>query len=392
MTPALALFYGGLGRRKNVLNTMMMSLAPMAIASILWVALGFTLSFSGHGAFLGNLAHPFMEGVSMVKATIFPGNHIPDGVFSIFQMMFSIIAVALLTGSVVGRIRFLPMLFFMIFWLLLVYYPLAHSIWGGGFLQKLGVLDFAGGIVIHISSGVTGLVLALFIGRRRDYKRIDYRPHNIPFVVLGTGLLWFGWFGFNSGSALGLNAQAGQAFLNTNTAAACAMLVWMLIEYVRFGKMSAIGACTGAIVGLATITPAAGFVPLWAAMIIGALASPVSFFMMTVVKSKFNYDDSLDVFGCHGVGGMLGSLLVGVFAVPSLAHAKGLILGSAKLLGLQFLAVVFAIVFSAVVSWVLIKIISLFTEIRVSERAESLGLDDSEHEETAYPTFLGLDS
>lgn len=395
MTPALALFYGGLGRRKNVLNTMMMSLAPMSFAALLWIILGFSLAFSGHGALVGNFNHLFMNGVSMLKNSLFPSNQIPDGLFSGFQMMFSIIAVALLTGSVVGRMRFTPMLVFMALWLILVYYPLAHMVWGGGLLAKLGAIDFAGGNVVHISSGVSGLVLALVLGKRRDYERLEYRPHNIPFVVLGAMLLWFGWFGFNAGSALAANGVAVTAFMTTNTAAAAAMFSWMLVEKIKIGKPSAVGACSGAVVGLVAITPGAGFVSLWSAIVIGLVVSPICFFMISVVKAKLGYDDALDAFGCHGVGGMVGGIMTGIFTTPALALQKGhvgLIYGSSKLLLANFLAVIFSAAFAALMSFIIIKGISLFTEIRVTERAEAIGLDDSEHEETAYPTFLGLDS
>ncbi|MFC4651580.1 ammonium transporter [Lactococcus nasutitermitis] len=394
MTPALAFFYGGLGRRKNVLNTMMMSLAPMAIASLLWVIIGFSLSFSGTSDFIGNFNHLFMNGVDMAKNTLFPTSQIPDGLFSGFQMMFSIITVALITGAVVGRMRFTPLLIFMALWLLLVYYPLAHMVWGGGFLAKLHAIDFAGGDVVHISSGVTALVLAIVLGKRRDYG-MPYRPHNIPFVVLGAGLLWFGWFGFNAGSALAANGVAINAFMTTNTAAAAAMLSWMLVEKIIIGKPSIVGACSGAVVGLVAITPGAGFVSLWSSIIIGLLVSPVSFFMMSVVKQKLGYDDALDAFGCHGIGGMFGGIMTGIFTTPALALQKGysgLIYGSAKLLLANITAVLFTIVFSAVVSFVIIKAIAIFMPLRVSQREESIGLDDSEHEETAYPTFLGLDS
>lgn len=395
MTPALAFFYGGLGRRKNVLNNMMMSLAPMALASLLWIAIGFTLAFSGTGDWIGNFNHFFMNGVDMAKNTLFPTNQIPDGLFSGFQMMFSIITVALITGSVVGRMRFTPLLIFMAFWLLLVYYPLAHMVWGGGFLAKMHAIDFAGGDVVHISSGVTGLVLALVLGKRRDYERLEYRPHNIPFVVLGAGLLWFGWFGFNAGSALAANGVAINAFMTTNTAAAAAMLSWMLLEKIIIGKPSVVGACSGAIVGLVAITPGAGYVSLWSSMIIGLLVSPLSFFMISRVKQKFGYDDALDAFGCHGIGGMFGGIMTGIFATPALAPQKnyvGLIYGSSNLLIANLSAVIFTIIFSALVSFIIIKAIALFMPIRVSDRAEAIGLDDSEHEETAYPTFLGLDS
>ncbi|MDU3960165.1 MAG: ammonium transporter, partial [Lactococcus lactis] len=319
MTPALAFFYGGLGRRKNVLNTMMMSLAPMALASILWLIIGFSFSFSGNNSWIGNFDHLFMNGVDMAKNSLFPANHIPDGLFSGFQMMFSIITVALITGSVVGRMRFTPILLFMGAWLILVYYPLAHMVWGGGFLAQIHAIDFAGGDVVHISSGVTGLVLALVLGKRRDYERLDYRPHNIPFIVLGAGLLWFGWFGFNAGSALAANGVAINAFMTTNTAAAAAMLSWMIIEKIMIGKPSVVGACSGAVVGLVAITPGAGFVSLWSSIIIGLLVSPLSYFMISVVKKKFGYDDALDAFGCHGIGGMFGGIMTGIFATPALA-------------------------------------------------------------------------
>ena len=395
MTPALAFFYGGLGRRKNVLNTMMMSLAPMALASILWVIIGFSFSFSGSNSWVGNFNHLFMNGVDMAKNSLFPANHIPDGLFSGFQMMFSIITVALITGSVVGRMRFTPILIFMTAWLILVYYPLAHMVWGGGFLAQIHAIDFAGGDVVHISSGVTGLVLALVLGKRRDYERLDYRPHNIPFVVLGAGLLWFGWFGFNAGSALAANGVAINSFMTTNTAAAAAMFSWIIVEKILIGKPSIVGACSGAVVGLVAITPGAGFVSLWSSLIIGLLVSPLSYFMISVVKKKLGYDDALDAFGCHGIGGMFGGIMTGIFATPALAPEKGyagLIYGSGKLLLANVSAVVFTVIFTALVSWVIIKVIASFMPIRVSDRAEAIGLDDSEHEETAYPTFLGLDS
>lgn len=395
MTPALAFFYGGLGRRKNVLNTMMMSLAPMALASILWIIIGFSFSFSGSNSWIGDFNHLFMNGVDMAKNSLFPANHIPDGLFSGFQMMFSIITVALITGSVVGRMRFTPILIFMTAWLILVYYPLAHMVWGGGFLAQIHAIDFAGGDVVHISSGVTGLVLALVLGKRRDYERLDYRPHNIPFVILGAGLLWFGWFGFNAGSALAANGVAINAFMTTNTAAAAAMFSWMIVEKILIGKPSIVGACSGAVVGLVAITPGAGFVSLWSSLIIGLLVSPLSYFMISVVKKKLGYDDALDAFGCHGIGGMFGGIMTGIFATPALAPEKGyagLIYGSGKLLLANVSAVVFTVIFTALVSWIIIKVIALFMPIRVSDRAEAIGLDDSEHEETAYPTFLGLDS
>lgn len=394
MTPALAFFYGGLERRKNVLNTMLMAVIPLGIASILWVAIGYTLSFSGDGSWIGNFGHAFFNGVSMSKNSLH-GLEIPDGLFGGFQMMFSIITVALLTGSVVGRMRFTPLVIFMAFWLVLVYYPLAHMVWGGGFLAKIHSIDFAGGNVVHISSGVSALVLAIVLGRRRDYARLEYRPHNIPFVLLGAGLLWFGWFGFNAGSALAANGLAVHALMTTNTAAAAAMLSWLLVEKIMIGKPTVVGASTGMVVGLVAITPGAGFVSLWSSILIGALVSPISYYFISVVKHKFGYDDALDAFGAHGIGGIFGGIMTGLFTMPALALEKGYsgaVYGSVKLLIAQIEAIVFTIIFSAVVTFIIIKVIALFTEIRVSDRAEAVGLDDSEHDETAYPTFMGLDS
>lgn len=394
MTPALAFFYGGLERRKNVINTMLMAVIPLGIASILWVVIGYSLSFSGDGTWIGNLSHVFFNSVSSSNNTLH-GLEIPDGLFGGFQMMFSIITVAILTGSVVGRMRFTPLVIFMAFWLVIVYYPLAHMVWGGGFLAKIHSIDFAGGNVVHISSGVSALVLALVLGRRRDYARLEYRPHNIPFVLLGAGLLWFGWFGFNAGSALAANGLAVHALMTTNTAAAAAMLSWVLVEKITIGKPTLVGASTGLVVGLVAITPGAGFVSLWSSILIGALVSPISYYFISVIKHKFGYDDALDAFGAHGVGGIFGGIVTGIFTVPSLALEKGyagLVYGSGKLLLAQLEAILFTIVFSAIATFIIIKAISLFMAIRVSDREEAIGLDDSEHDETAYPTFMGLDS
>ncbi|MGO2742383.1 MAG: ammonium transporter [Pseudolactococcus laudensis] len=394
MTPALAFFYGGLERRKNVINTMLMAVIPLGIASILWVVIGYSLSFSGDGTWIGNLSHVFFNGVSSSNNALH-GLKIPDGLFGGFQMMFSIITVAILTGSVVGRMRFTPLVIFMAFWLVIVYYPLAHMVWGGGFLAKIHSIDFAGGNVVHISSGVSALVLALVLGRRRDYARLEYRPHNIPFVLLGAGLLWFGWFGFNAGSALAANGLAVHALMTTNTAAAAAMLSWVLVEKITIGKPTLVGASTGLVVGLVAITPGAGFVSLWSSILIGALVSPISYYFISVIKHKFGYDDALDAFGAHGVGGIFGGIVTGIFTVPSLALEKGyagLVYGSGKLLLAQLEAILFTIVFSAIATFIIIKAISLFMAIRVSDREEAIGLNDSEHDETAYPTFMGLDS
>ncbi|HFI0516782.1 TPA: ammonium transporter [Streptococcus suis] len=393
MTPALAFFYGGLERRKNVISTMMMSVVSLALASVMWFAVGYSLSFSGDGNLIGDLGHAFFQGVSDSEST--RGLTIPDSLFAVFQMMFSIITVGILTGSVAGRMRFKPLLIFIIGWLLLVYYPFAHMVWDEGLLAQWGTIDFAGGDVVHITSGVSGLVLALVVGKRRDFNRLEYRPHNVPFVLLGAGLLWFGWFGFNAGSALAADGLAVHALVTTHLSAAAAMFSWILLEYIKNGKPSLVGASTGLVAGLVAITPGAGFVSTWSAVIIGLLVSPVCFYAIAIVKHKLGYDDALDAFGCHGVGGIFGGIVTGLFTTPELAldpENIGLIYGNPRLFLVTIAAIVFTIVWSAGMSFVLIKGISFFMPLRVSDREEAIGLDDTEHGETAYPTFMGLDS
>lgn len=387
MTPALAFFYGGLERRKNILNTMMMVICTMGLASVLWVAIGYSLSFSGHGDFFGNFDKLFFHGVSMTK-----GEGIPEGLFAFFQMMFALITTAILTGSVAGRMRFSAIFLFIAIWLVVVYFPMAHMVWGGGFLDKIGSVDFAGGNVVHISSGISGLVLAIVLGRRREYHLGDYRPHNVPFVVLGTGLLWFGWFGFNGGSSLAANGLAIHASITTNTAAACAMLSWMLIEKLLNGKPTVVGACTGAVVGLVAITPGAGFVSIGASFLIGALVSPFCYLFIAVIKQKLGFDDALDAFGCHGVGGIFGGIATGIFADPSVGGKTGLIYGQTHLFIAQIESVLFTLMFAGVASYLIISLIRVFMPIRVSQQEEALGLDQIEHAENAYPTFMGMDS
>lgn len=393
MTPGLAFFYGGLGRRKNVINTMMMCVIPIAVASVMWMICGYSLSFGGDGSLIGNFSHLFFNGVSETAST--RGLEIPDALFAAFQMMFPIITVAILTGAAAGRMCFTPLIIFIIFWLLLVYFPFAHMVWDEGLLAQWGTVDFAGGDVVHITSGVSGLVLALVLGKRRDYNRLEYRPHNVPFVFLGAGLLWFGWFGFNAGSALAADGLAVHAFVTTHISAAAAMLSWLIVEKVLTGKFSLVGASTGLVAGLVAITPGAGFVSTWSSLLIGLCVSPVCYFAISVLKSKFGYDDALDAFGCHGIGGIFGGLVTGLFTTPELAldgNNIGLIYGNAHLFLVTIAAIIFTIVWSAVATFVIIKVISIFTSIRVEDRAEAIGLDDSEHEETAYPTFMGLDS
>lgn len=387
MTPALAFFYGGLERRKNILNTMMMVICTLGLASILWIAIGYSLSFSGDHLLVGNLDKVFFNHVSMTK-----GDGIPEGLFAAFQMMFALIATAIITGSVVGRMKFSAIFLFIAAWIILVYAPLAHMVWGKGLLDAIGSIDFAGGNVVHISSGISGLVLAYVVGKRREYAQIEYRPHNIPFVVLGAGLLWFGWFGFNAGSALAADGLAIHALLTTNTAAASAMLSWMLIEKLVIGKPTVVGACTGAVVGLVAITPGAGFVSLWSSIIIGFLVSPFCFYFISVIKQKLQLDDALDAFGCHGVGGIFGGIMTGIFADPAVGGKAGLFYGNVHLFLAQLESIVFTIVFAGLLSFVIISVIKFFMPIRVTDSEEALGMDRIEHDETAYPTFMGLDS
>lgn len=387
MTPALAFFYGGLERRKNILNTMMMVICILGLASILWIAIGYSLSFSGDHLLVGNLDKVFFNHVSMTK-----GDGIPEGLFAAFQMMFALIATAIITGSVVGRMKFSAIFLFIAAWIILVYAPLAHMVWGKGLLDAIGSIDFAGGNVVHISSGISGLVLAYVVGKRREYAQIEYRPHNIPFVVLGAGLLWFGWFGFNAGSALAADGLAIHALLTTNTAAASAMLSWMLIEKLVIGKPTVVGACTGAVVGLVAITPGAGYVSLWSSIIIGFLVSPFCFYFISVIKQKLQLDDALDAFGCHGVGGIFGGIMTGIFADPAVGGKAGLFYGNVQLFLAQLESIVFTIVFAGLLSFVIISVIKFFMPIRVTDSEEALGMDRIEHDETAYPTFMGLDS
>lgn len=395
MTPGLAFFYGGLVRRKNVLNTMLSSFFIMGLASLMWVLVGYSLSFSGNcGGVIGNLKSFCMANVGWEPGAYADG--IPALLFAAFQMMFAIITPALITGSVAGRMRFKALFAFIALWLLIVYFPMAHMVWGkGGLLgEVLGSVDFAGGNVVHISSGVSGLVLSLMLGKRRGYEKTAYRTHNIPFVLLGASILWFGWFGFNAGSALGANGLAVHAFMTTNTSAACAMLSWMAIDMIRDGKPTVIGACTGAVLGLVAITPGAGFVPLWSAIIIGIVVSPICYFMMSVVKKRFGYDDALDAFGCHGVGGIWGGIATGIFAQKSIngvARWDGLIYGDYRLFLAQVISIVATITVAIVGTLICASIVKLFTPLRVTEYDERMGLDESQHGESAYPSFNGLD-
>ncbi len=396
MTPGLAFFYGGLERRKNVLNTMMSSVFIMGMASILWVLIGYSLSFGDNtGGIIGGLNFVGLNGVEAEAAGPYSAT-IPHLAFAMFQMMFAIITPALITGSVAGRMNFKALFIFIALWSIVVYYPMAHMVWGAGGLlgSVLGSVDFAGGNVVHISSGVSGLVLSIILGSRHGYKQVSYRTHNIPFIVLGGAILWFGWFGFNAGSALAANGLAVQAFMTTNTSAACAMLSWMAIDYLREGKPTVVGAVTGAVLGLVAITPAAGFVPIWAAIIIGITVSPICYFAMSVVKKRFGYDDALDAFGCHGIGGIWGALMTGVFtqtSINSVARWDGLAFGDYHLFLAQVISILITIVVAGVGTAICAFIVKLFVPLRVTAEEEKIGLDLSQHGENAYPAFNGLD-
>lgn len=395
MTPGLAFFYGGLVRRKNVLNTMMSSFFIVGLSSALWMLIGYSLSFSGNNAgIIGNLHWFAMRGVGQ-KASSYCDT-IPHLVFAAFQMMFAIITPALITGSVAGRMRFKALFLFITLWLFIVYYPLAHMVWGkGGLLgEVLGSVDFAGGNVVHISSGVSGLVLCLMLGKRKGYEHTAYRIHNIPFVLLGAAILWFGWFGFNAGSALGANGLAAHAFMTTNTSAAFAMLSWMLIDVLIQGKPTVVGAATGGVLGLVAITPGAGFVPLWSAIIIGTVVSPICYFTMSKVKKHFGYDDALDAFGCHGIGGIWGGIATGIFgksSINSVARWDGLVFGDTRLFVAQVISIVATIAMAIIGTVICASIVKIFTPLRTSDYDEKIGLDLSQHGESAYPSFNGLD-
>jgi Amt family ammonium transporter len=383
MTPGLAFFYGGLVRRKNVLTIMMQSFIAMGVVTILWVVVGFSLAYSGNiGGVIGDLRHAGLVGVGMTPSPTYAPT-VPFIGFFLFQVMFAIITPALITGAFADRVPFKAYLIFLVAWSLLVYIPFVHWIWGGGFLAKMGVVDFAGGIVVHLSAGMAALASVFVVGNRRFAPSEKLAPHNIAFVALGTGLLWFGWFGFNGGSALAANGVAAVAFVNTNTAAAVAMVTWLFLSWWREQRPSLTGAMTGAVAGLATITPAAGFVPAWAAAVIGLLAGGVCYGAVQF-RVRRNWDDALDVWGVHGVGGGLGTILTGLFATAAINGVKGLVEGNLHQLGVQILGVAIAGVYAFAVTFGLLKVLNAFTPVRVSEETETVGLDEILHGEAAY--------
>lgn len=394
MTPGLAFFYGGLVRRKNVCSTMMACVAIMGLSVVMWTLFGYSLAFGGnHGGIIGDFRWTALNGVGWEAGPY--SDTIPHLVFAAFQMMFAMITPALITGAVVGRMKFKALFAFIALWSVIVYYPMAHMVWGeGGFLASIGSVDFAGGNVVHISSGVSALVLAIYLGRRKGYEQTSYRIHNIPFVALGASLLWFGWYGFNAGSALAADGLAAHAFMTTSISAAAALLSWMLIDTAKNGKPTLVGACTGLVIGLVAITPGAGFVPVWSSFIIGALVSPICYFTMHLVKHKLKIDDALDAFGCHGIGGVWGGIATGLFgqsSINSVARWDGLVLGETRLFTAQVISILVTIAVAVVGTLICIGIVRIFTKLRVEPKEELIGLDITQHGESAYPSFNGLD-
>ncbi len=385
--PGLALFYAGMVRKKNVLATMAQSLAATFLVSVLWGFAGYSLTFTGDGALIGTLHRIFLAGMGMDSVSPW-AKTIPESLFMIYQMTFAIITVALVAGSVADRLRFSAFLLFCILWLVLVYVPLAHWIWGGGFLGRAGVIDFAGGLVVHLNAGIAGLVAAYVLGARRGYGNDNLAPFDLSLAVIGTGLLWVGWFGFNGGSALGANGRAVMAIVATHLAASAGAFTWMALEWWTRGKPSVLGMISGAVAGLGTITPASGFVLPMQGVLIGIIAGGVCFWACTWLKLRRGYDDSLDVFGVHGIGGLTGTLLAGVFAVGALSASPelpggvhGLIEGNPGQVLAQLYGIVITIVWSGVLTWAILKVIGLLVPLRVKQEDEIMGLDVSQHGE-----------
>ena len=385
--PGLALFYCGMVRKKNVLATMAQSFACTALCSLLWFAVGYSLSFAGTGPWLGTFERLFLLGTTMESTSAFAPT-IPELLYVVYQMTFAIVTVALIAGAVADRMRFSAFLWFAAGWLILVYVPIAHWVWGGGFLAIAGVLDFAGGTVVHLNAGIAGLVAAYVLGKRHGYGTDNFAPYDLSLAVIGTGLLWVGWLGFNGGSALGANSRAAFAITATHLAASTGALTWMFLEWWTRGKPSVLGLITGAIAGLGTITPASGFVLPWHGVVIGLIAGAVCFWACTWLKRRIGYDDSLDVFGVHGVGGATGTLLTGVFAVAALSASPdspegspGLLEGNARQVLIQLYAVIAVLIWSGVLTYVLLKAISFLLPLRVNQQHEIEGLDVTQHGE-----------
>ena len=405
MTPGLAFFYGGLSRRKNVVNTMIMVFSAIGIVAITWTICGWSLAYGGDGSspFFGGFDQlGFLGGVTdmLAEAEAVPEDATYPAIIDfIFQMAFCMITTAIITGSLAGRMKFGAVCAFVAVWTIVVYPPLAHMVWGGdGSLigDTIGALDFAGGDVVHISSGLTGLILCLMLGKRKGFGMMSYRPHNVPFVALGATLLWFGWFGFNAGSEFVADGVAGLALINTVVASGAALVSWIIVERVKVGKPTLVGAATGLVAGLVVITPAAGFVEPWAAIIMGLIVSPICYFAISFCKAKIGYDDALDAFGCHAVGGIVGGICTGIFCVPELSWIDfgGLLYtGDVSLLCSQLAGIAITIVFVGILDVVLAFIVKACFKgsLRVSEEKEAQGLDIAAHGESAYPAYIGLD-
>mgnify|MGYP003639384323 CR=1 FL=1 len=379
--PGLALFYGGMVRRKNVLATMMLSLGATAAVTVIWALVAYSFAFSDGGAlntFVGGLSRIGLSGITPETMS----GDLPENLFFIFQLTFAIITVAIISGAAVERIRFSAFMIFGSIWLVLVYAPICHWVWGGGFLSDAGVLDFAGGAVVHINAGVAGLVLAKFVGPRRGYPGSQMMPDNLVLTVIGAGLLWVGWFGFNGGSALAANGAAAHAFVTTQLAAASALLTWIIIEWLRRGKASVLGAASGAIAGLVAITPAAGFVPAWASFIIGAAGAAAAYWGVTGLKRWGKWDDTLDAFGLHGVGGLVGAILTGVFASEAIGGAPGVIEGNLLQVWTQTWGALAAALYCGVMTFIILFVQSKLMKLRVGEEDEVTGLDTTLHGES----------
>jgi Amt family ammonium transporter len=385
--PGLALFYAGMVRKKNVLATMAQCMAATFLVSMLWAFFGYSLTFTGDGPYIGTLDRIFLSGMTLDSISSM-AKTIPESLFMMYQMTFAVITVALVAGSVADRLRFSAFLLFCVFWLALVYVPIARWVWGGGFLSTYGVVDFAGGLVVHLNAGIAGLVAAYVVGKRRGYGSENLSPHDLTLAVIGTGLLWVGWFGFNGGSALGANSRAAMAITSTHLAACAGAFTWMALEWSLRGKPSVLGMISGAVAGLGTITPASGFVMPMQAILIGLIAGGVCFWACTWLKIKLGYDDSLDVFGVHGVGGLTGTLLAGVFAVGALSATpempggvSGLLEGNPQQLLAQLYGAAVTLVWSGGMTFVILKVISLIVPLRVRHEDEIMGLDVSQHGE-----------
>lgn len=383
MTPGLALFYGGMVRGKNTLNSILHSYSALAIISIQWIFIGYTLCFGTDiGGLIGSFNFAALKGVGILPNPQYSAT-IPQQAFMIFQLMFAIITSAVISGSIAERMKFIHWILFLVLWTTVVYDPIAHWVWGaGGWLRNIGVLDFAGGNVVEISSGISGLIAALMLGKRKNVGK----PSSLPLTCLGAGLLWFGWYGFNAGSALAVNGIALNAFITTNTSAAASVISWSICEYIYRKKITSLGVVSGMVAGLVAITPAAGFVSPMASVIIGLGAGIVCYIAITFVKAKFGYDDALDVFGCHGIGGIWGGIATGIFAWKSInpSGANGLIHGNPRLICIQLIGILSSILYSAIGTFVVIKIINILSDIRTSSRNEQTGLDVTEHGEEAY--------